>query len=218
MPDQNANSDQLDEGLIRALKAADEAPPVISARVDRALMDMSTRALCVAPAELETARWLGIGRLGRAGCGTGGADDPSGSRTTGTVLYADVNGSGAVDIADVFALARVGRTGGHAGRSRCLRDAGGLAGWGRRPMRMTPWGVLPLLVAVGLFAVSAALGEAKARFMPVEVFLDSPEPVAAWQFELKDRNASMKVVGVENGDSDVFQPAPYYDRDAVTQG
>lgn len=83
-------------------------------------------------------------------------------------------------------------------------------------MRMTPWRVLPLL-AVGLFAV-AALGEAKARFMPVEVFLDSPEPVAAWQFELKDRNASMKVVGVENGDSDVFQPAPYYDRDAVTKG
>ena len=73
-------------------------------------------------------------------------------------------------------------------------------------MRITPWRVLALLVAA-LFAVSA-LGEAEARFMPVEVFLDTPEPVAAWQFELKDRNASMKVVGVENGGSDVFQPAP----------
>ncbi|MDE0036950.1 MAG: hypothetical protein OXU77_05210 [Gammaproteobacteria bacterium] len=83
-------------------------------------------------------------------------------------------------------------------------------------MRTTPWRVLPL-VAAGLFAV-AALAEAKARFVPVEVFLDSPQPVAAWQFELKDRNASMKVVGVENGGSDVFQRAPYYDREAVTRG
>lgn len=83
-------------------------------------------------------------------------------------------------------------------------------------MRTTPWRVLPL-VAAGLFAV-AALGEAKARFVPVEVFLDSPQPVAAWQFELKDRNASIKVVGVENGGSDVFQRAPYYDREAVTRG
>ena len=83
-------------------------------------------------------------------------------------------------------------------------------------MKTTPWRVLPLLVAAW-FAI-AALGEAKARFMPVEVFLDSPEPVAAWQFELKDRNASMKVVGVENGGSDVFRRAPYYDREAVTQG
>jgi len=83
-------------------------------------------------------------------------------------------------------------------------------------MRTTPWRVLPL-VAAGLFAV-AALAGAKARFVPVEVFLDSPQPVAAWQFELKDRNASMKVVGVENGGSDVFQRAPYYDREAVTRG
>lgn len=82
-------------------------------------------------------------------------------------------------------------------------------------MKTTHW-LLPL-IAAGWFAV-AALGEAEARFMPVEVFLDSPEPVAAWQFELKDRNASMKVVGVENGGSDVFQRAPYYDREAVTRG
>lgn len=82
-------------------------------------------------------------------------------------------------------------------------------------MKTTHW-LLPL-IAAGLFAV-AALGETKARFMPVEVFVDSPEPVAAWQFELKARNASMKVVGVENGGSDVFQRAPYYDREAVTRG
>ncbi len=83
-------------------------------------------------------------------------------------------------------------------------------------MKTITWRVLPL-VAAGLFTV-AALGEAEARFVPVEVFVDSPQRVAAWQFELKDRNASMKVVGVENGGSDVFQRAPYYDREAVTRG
>ncbi|MCY3620932.1 MAG: hypothetical protein OXH68_04375 [Gammaproteobacteria bacterium] len=83
-------------------------------------------------------------------------------------------------------------------------------------MKTTSRWLLPL-VAAALFAV-AGLGEAKARFVPVEVILNSPEPVAAWQFELKDRNASMKVVGVENGGSDVFQRAPYYDREAVTRG
>jgi len=83
-------------------------------------------------------------------------------------------------------------------------------------MKKPGWGALALVVA-GLLSV-AAMGQAKARFVPVEVFLDSPEPVAAWQFELKDRNASMTVVGVENGGSDVFQRAPYYDREAVTRG
>lgn len=78
------------------------------------------------------------------------------------------------------------------------------------------WRMLAVVVA-GLLSV-AAIGQAKARFVPVEVFLDSPEPVAAWQFELKDRNASMTVVGVENGGSDAFQRAPYYDREAVTRG
>lgn len=78
------------------------------------------------------------------------------------------------------------------------------------------WRMLAVVVA-GLLSV-AAIGRAKARFVPVEVFLDSPEPVAAWQFELKDRNASMTVVGVENGGSDAFQRAPYYDREAVTRG
>ena len=83
-------------------------------------------------------------------------------------------------------------------------------------MSMTRARVLGLM-AVALLAV-AAPGQAKARFVPVDVFLDSPEPVAAWQFELKDRNASMQVVGVESGGGDVFQRAPYYDREAVTRG
>ncbi|MYE13704.1 MAG: hypothetical protein F4X99_19020 [Gammaproteobacteria bacterium] len=34
------------------------------------------------------------------------------------------------------------------------------------------------------------------RFVPVEVYLESSEPVAAWQFELADRAGAMKVVGI----------------------
>lgn len=75
------------------------------------------------------------------------------------------------------------------------------------------------LVAVALWlpAVAGSAGE-EIRFVPVEIILDSPEPVAAWQFELADRSKSTKVVGVENGDSDAFTRAPYYDRGAVERG
>ncbi|MXY57494.1 MAG: hypothetical protein F4Y41_14055 [Gammaproteobacteria bacterium] len=83
---------------------------------------------------------------------------------------------------------------------------------------MTGIGWRVLAVAVAGFVSVVAVGEAKIRFVPVDVFLDSPEPVAAWQFELKDRNAGMTVVGVENGGSDVFGRAPYYDREAVNRG
>lgn len=56
------------------------------------------------------------------------------------------------------------------------------------------------------------------RFAAVNIYLDASAPLAAWQFELNDRNGAMKVVGVENGDSDVFRRAPYYDREAVQLG
>ena len=56
------------------------------------------------------------------------------------------------------------------------------------------------------------------RFAAVDVYLDSAEPVAAWQFELSDRTDGMKIVGVEQGDSPAYGRAPYYDREAVRLG
>ena len=56
------------------------------------------------------------------------------------------------------------------------------------------------------------------RFEAVAVFLTTTEPVAAWQFELRDRLGHMQVVGVEQGDSAAFDRAPYHDRDAVQRG
>ncbi|MFQ5608917.1 MAG: hypothetical protein ACE5F8_01445 [Woeseiaceae bacterium] len=66
------------------------------------------------------------------------------------------------------------------------------------------------------FAAGSAHGAP--RFIALDVYLNSPDAVAAWQFELKDLNRSMSVVGIEDGDSDVFNDAPYYDRNAVNAG
>ena len=79
-----------------------------------------------------------------------------------------------------------------------------------------------LLVSLALLTVFAGVPYAaeapSPRFVPLEVHLDSPEPVAAWQFELEDRNAASTVVGIENGGHPAFQPAPYHDREAVARG
>jgi hypothetical protein len=56
------------------------------------------------------------------------------------------------------------------------------------------------------------------RFASLDVVIDAAEPLAAWQFELTDRNGAMLIVGVENGDSDAFSDAPYFDLDAVSRG
>jgi len=65
---------------------------------------------------------------------------------------------------------------------------------------------------------SAAQDKDNIRFAAVAIYLDSPEPVAAWQFELNERNGLMKVVGVENGESAAFAGTPYYDRESVQLG
>lgn len=78
---------------------------------------------------------------------------------------------------------------------------------------------LALLVLVGLWMAGAASAdEHDVRFAAVDIYLDSAEPVAAWQFELSDRDGLMKVVGVEQGESSAFKRVPYYDREAVRLG
>ena len=74
------------------------------------------------------------------------------------------------------------------------------------------------LIVAALATAAAADPNAAPRFAPVEVYLESPEPVAAWQFEFADRAGAMKVVGIERGGHDAFPRAPYYDRDALDRG
>lgn len=79
--------------------------------------------------------------------------------------------------------------------------------------------LLPVLAYLVLFVGPAGADSASSpRFVPLAIRLDSPAAVAAWQFELKDRNGAMKVVGVENGGHPAFPRAPYYDREAVARG
>jgi hypothetical protein len=63
-----------------------------------------------------------------------------------------------------------------------------------------------------------AVTDAAIRFAAIDIFIDSTEPLAAWQFELRERSGTMTVVGVENGDSAAFATAPYYDLNAVQRG
>ena len=39
------------------------------------------------------------------------------------------------------------------------------------------------------------------RFAVVDVYVDSAEPLAAWQFELTERGGRMQVVGIEGGET-----------------
>ena len=59
---------------------------------------------------------------------------------------------------------------------------------------------------------------AEPRFATIDIYVDSPEPLAAWQFELSEATGAMAVVGVENGESAAFAGTPHYDLEAVAQG
>ena len=59
---------------------------------------------------------------------------------------------------------------------------------------------------------------ASPQFVALDVIIESPQPLAAWQFELTDLRGLMRVVGIESGDSEAYERAPYYDRDAINAG
>lgn len=63
-----------------------------------------------------------------------------------------------------------------------------------------------------------AVGSAPMRFQTIDIYVESTEPLAAWQFELTETTGAMTVVGVENGDSEAYRRAPIYDLDAVDTG
>jgi hypothetical protein len=77
---------------------------------------------------------------------------------------------------------------------------------------------LAALVGIAAGGMRLALAQpelAPVRFAALAIFVDSSEPLAAWQFELSDATGAMTVVGVENGDSPAFAEAPHYDLAAV---
>jgi hypothetical protein len=75
-------------------------------------------------------------------------------------------------------------------------------------------GLLAALVFCGLGAQPPAAG----TFAAVDVYIDSAEPLAAWQFELEERRGAMQVVGIEGGGLPGYGAPPHYDRAAVERG
>ena len=104
MPDIDADNEELSDGLIRALKAADAVPPVITARVDRALEDIAAGHFGARrPTWRRHGGWALAASVALVAVLAVRMIGPPGDAD---VLYADVDRSGRIDIADVFALAR----------------------------------------------------------------------------------------------------------------
>ncbi|MCY4498617.1 MAG: hypothetical protein OXC14_15180 [Rhodospirillaceae bacterium] len=73
------------------------------------------------------------------------------------------------------------------------------------------------LIGAALSALPQVL-ENDTRFVALDIYIESTEPLAAWQFELREASGRMRVVGVENGETAAFGEAPYYDLAAVSEG
>lgn len=77
---------------------------------------------------------------------------------------------------------------------------------------------LHVIVILLLLAASSVFADSPVRFTAVDLYIDAAEPMAAWQLEFSAVTGAMQVVGVESGDSEAFDGAPYYDREAVENG
>ena len=105
MADNDIPDDRLPEALIDELKRRDEAPDAITSRVDRTLA-AAARAHFGEPRRAAWHRpgaWAAAGAVLAVGLATSYLPDRDGGP-----VYADVDGSGRIDIADVLALAREG--------------------------------------------------------------------------------------------------------------
>src|SRR5690606_4336541 len=95
-----------------------------------------------------------------------------------------------------------------------VRSSGSVVRAARTVRRIGACAVLGL----SLIATAGSQDVDRTRFGFVDVYVVSREPLAAWQFELSERDGRMQVVGIEGGDNQVFADAPYYDREAVDGG
>jgi hypothetical protein len=99
------NADLLPERLITSLEAADSAPALVTARVDRAIALSARQQFAVRPARRHAPAWFALA----ASVLLAVVLLPSLAKKEDTGLIADIDRSGQIDIADVFALARRNR-------------------------------------------------------------------------------------------------------------
>ena len=106
MADNNIPDDRLPEALIDELKRRDVAPDAITSRVDRSLA-AAARAQFGEPRAVWHRPGAWAAAAASAVLAVGLATSYLPERDRGPI-YADVDGSGQIDIADVLALAREG--------------------------------------------------------------------------------------------------------------
>ena len=98
--------DDLPAALVEALKREDEALPVITAQVDRRMAELAREQFAnrKAPSAIPKTAWMGVAAaLAVAVVGLQLWQPAIRDRHD---IYADVDGSGQIDIADVLAIAR----------------------------------------------------------------------------------------------------------------
>lgn len=117
MIDENEERDNLPRELIDRLKAADRSVPMITSRVDREIADLSKAHFSdrQRPAWKPRAAWAAVAAavvvaLVVAQLHGPVVDEPA-------VIYADLDGSGRIDIGDVLQLARE-----HSGNEKAQAD------------------------------------------------------------------------------------------------
>ena len=66
-----------------------------------------------------------------------------------------------------------------------------------------------------LILLACLVSPQEARFTAVDVWIESPKPLAAWQLEIR---TSGTIVGVEGGEPKAYAEPPYYDPAALQGG
>jgi hypothetical protein len=108
MGPEKARSEDLPQPLIEALKAADRPVPMITARVDREISEMARRHFSVRrqPAGVPRTAWAAMAAIAATVLIVAFVVQLQPPGPGQAALYADIDRSGRIDIADVLALAR----------------------------------------------------------------------------------------------------------------
>ena len=112
MGPENEQLEDLPRGLIDELKAADRELPIIASRVDREILSMAEAQFAERQPQQRFARptWAAAAAMVLIAVFVFSNRAPLVNESTD--LYADVDGSGRIDIADVLAYARAARASG----------------------------------------------------------------------------------------------------------
>ena len=91
-------------------------------------------------------------------------------------------------------------------------------GWIYRLFSLLWFGIALFRLAAPLCAQQPATEEGRSRFRAVDIFIDSKSaPLAAWQIEFAATNGTVKIVGIEGGETEAFRNPPFYDPKAMQQ-